>query len=135
MKTPVKRRPGLSASGAIPPQVTNVDPLPDSALLSPTFDVNLEARANVIAPAIKAAYPDVLSSSNGYATVRQFAERNPAFSEASVRNLVFKADSRESSLGRIPGNGLIEAGAIVRIGRKVLISEQRFFAWVEGQRI
>lgn len=66
-------------------------------------------------------------------TVRQFSERNPAFSEAAVRNLVFKADSRHSTKGAIPGNGLIEAGAIVRIGRKVLIDEEAFFAWVDGQ--
>ena len=132
MPTPANCKSGLSASGAIPSQVTNADPLPDSALLSRPFDVSLEARANVIAPAIKAAYPDVLSSSNGYATVRQFAERNPAFSEPSVRNLVFKADSRESSLGTISGNGLLEAGAIIRIGRKVLIHEARFFAWLDS---
>ncbi len=94
-----------------------------------------QQQLKAIASAIKSAYPEAPSSSNGYSTVRQFSERNPAFTEPSVRNLVFKADSRESSLGRIQGNGLIEAGAIVRIGRKVLISEQRFFAWVEGQRI
>lgn len=67
-------------------------------------------------------------------TVRQFSERNPAFSEAAVRNLVFKADSRHSTKGEIPGNGLIEAGAIVRIGRKVLIDEEAFFAWIDGQK-
>lgn len=92
-----------------------------------------QSQITAIASASKSAYP-VPSSSNGYVSVRQFSERNPAFSEPSVRNLIFKADPRESSLGTIPGNGLVEAGAIVRIGRKVLISEQRFFAWVEGQR-
>ena len=94
-----------------------------------------QQQLKAIASAIKSAYPEAPSSSNGYVSVRQFSERNPAFSEPSVRNLIFKADPRESSLGTIPGNGLVEAGAIVRIGRKVLISEQRFFAWVEGQRI
>ncbi len=67
-------------------------------------------------------------------TVRQFAGRNPAFTEAAIRNLVFKADSRHSTRGEIPGNGLIEAGAIVRIGRKVLIDEDAFFAWVDTQK-
>ena len=93
-----------------------------------------QLQTTAISSAIKSAYPEAPSSSNAYLTVRQFSERNPAFTEPSVRNLIFKADPRESSLGKIPGNGLVEAGAIVRIGRKVLISEPRFFAWVEGHR-
>lgn len=93
-----------------------------------------QSHITAISSASKSAYHETPSPSNAYVTVRQFSERNPAFSEPSVRNLIFKADPRESSLGGIPGNGLIEAGAIVRIGRKVLISESRFFAWVEGHR-
>ena len=65
-------------------------------------------------------------------TVCQFAKRNPAFTEAALRNLIFKADTRQSTRGEIPGNGLLEAGAIVRIGRKVLIDETAFFAWVDS---
>jgi len=65
--------------------------------------------------------------------VAQFSERNPAFTESSLRNLIFKADPRESTLGTIRGNGLVESGAIVRLGRKVLIHEGRFFAWVDAQ--
>lgn len=64
-------------------------------------------------------------------TISQFAERNPAFSQSALRNLVFKAEEREGANGKIPSNGLIEAGAIVRIGRKVLVDEARFFEWVE----
>ena len=94
-----------------------------------------QSQTTPIASAIKPAFQEAPSSGNVYLTVRQFSKRHAAFTEPSVRNLIFKADPRESSLGRIPGNGLIEAGAIVRIGRKVLISEPRFFAWVEGQRI
>lgn len=30
-------------------------------------------------------------------------------------------------------NGLAKAGAIVRVGRKVLIDEAKFFAWIEAQ--
>lgn len=66
-------------------------------------------------------------------TVAQFAERNPAFSPAALRNLIFKADEREGANGTIQGNGLLEAGAIIRIGRKVLIDEARFFDWVDKQ--
>ena len=65
--------------------------------------------------------------------VRRFSQRHPDFSEPSLRNLLFKARPRQSSKGEIPGNGLIEAGAILRVGRKVLIDEDRFFAWVRQQ--
>jgi hypothetical protein len=68
-----------------------------------------------------------------FLTVDQFSKRNPAFTPPALRNLIFKAVPRESSKGEIPGNGLIEAGAILRVGRKVLIDEDRFFEWVRGQ--
>lgn len=67
-------------------------------------------------------------------TVRQFSRRNPAFTEAALRNLIFKAEPRQSSRGPIPGNGLTEAGALIRIGRKVLIDETAFFAWMDAQQ-
>jgi hypothetical protein len=67
-------------------------------------------------------------------TVGQFCERNPAFTPPSLRNLIFKAESRESTKGLIPGNGLIECGAVIRIGRKVLLHEARFFSWVDHQQ-
>ena len=66
-------------------------------------------------------------------TVAQFARRYPAFSEPALRNLIFKAATRDSSAGVISGNGLVEAGAIIRIGRKVLIHEARFFDWIDAQ--
>lgn len=65
-------------------------------------------------------------------TVRQFAERNPAFTENALRNMIFKAGARNTSRGEIPGNGLLKAGAIVRIGRKVLIDEAAFFVWFDS---
>ena len=90
-----------------------------------------DALRNPIASAVTATLPD-LPTRPSYLTVAQFSIRNPAFTEPSIRNLVFKADPRESTRGRIPGNGLIEAGAIVRLGTKVLIHEGRFFAWVDA---
>jgi hypothetical protein len=66
-------------------------------------------------------------------TVKQFSTKYPAFTEASLRALVFAAEPRYSTKGLIPGNGLIEAGAIVRIGRKVLIDEDCFFQWIRTQ--
>ena len=63
-------------------------------------------------------------------TVAQFASAHPAFTQAALRNLIFKAEPRYSSKGEIPGNGLDEAGAIIRLGSKVLIDEEGFFDWV-----
>jgi hypothetical protein len=87
---------------------------------------------NGITSALKAAYPDLPTRPTLY-TVEQFAKAQPAFSAPSLRNLIFKAEARQSTKGEIPGNGLIECGAIVRIGRKVLIDETRFFEWVRRQ--
>jgi hypothetical protein len=58
-----------------------------------------------------------------YLTVNQFIAKHPAFTEGGLRSLIFNEDS----------NGLAESGAIVRIGRKVLIVEAKFFGWVEAQ--
>ena len=79
--------------------------------------------------AIDAAYPDAAP----LFTVEQFSVRQPAFTEPALRNLVFKAEPRQSSIGIIPGNGLIECGAIIRLGRKVLIDEAQFLEWVRTQ--
>ena len=62
-------------------------------------------------------------------TVEQFSTRNPAFTPPALRNLIFKAEPRQSSRGTIPGNGLAESGAILRLGRRVLIDEAKFLAW------
>lgn len=68
-------------------------------------------------------------------TVEQFAERRPAWSQAALRNLILNAADRLNSRGeRIPGSGLSEAGAIVRVGRRVLIDEQAFFRWIAAQQ-
>jgi hypothetical protein len=63
-------------------------------------------------------------------TIKLLSQEEPSFSEASLRNLVFKANNRKSSLGLIPGNGL--APHVRRIGRKVLISRKGFLEWVSG---
>ncbi len=84
------------------------------------------------AAALKVAYPDQPPRQTHY-TVEQFATVQPAFTAAALRNLIFKAEARQSTKGEIRGNGLIEGGAIVRIGRKVLIDQERFFEWVRRQ--
>lgn len=65
-------------------------------------------------------------------TIKQFCERNPAFTEAGIRHLVFMATPRFSAVdGVLPSNGLLEIGAVLRAGRKVVVHEERFLAWLE----
>jgi hypothetical protein len=87
---------------------------------------------NEASSALSTAYPSA-GNRRVVISVRQFSQRNPAFTESSLRNLIFKADERLGANGTIAGNGLIEAGALIRIGRKVLIDEARFFEWAEAQ--
>ena len=58
-----------------------------------------------------------------FSTIPQFCEQNPAFKEGGIRYWIFNEHQ----------NGLAESGAICRIGRKVLIHESKFFAWIEQQ--
>jgi hypothetical protein len=79
---------------------------------------------------IKAAYPD-LPPPPALFTLKQFAARNPPFTEAALWNIRFKSKVRQSSTGPIKTNGA--ASAFITVGRKVLIDEQAFFAWVRQQ--
>ena len=56
-------------------------------------------------------------------TVRQFAYKYPAFSESSLRWLIFNQET----------NGF--AAAFVKLGRRILINEKRFFQVVDGKNI
>lgn len=60
-----------------------------------------------------------------YLTVTQLCENHKAFKPGCVRSLIFNENS----------NGLAKSGAIVRIGRKVLIDEAKFFAWIASQNV
>ncbi len=82
--------------------------------------------------ATKTAYHDLSPQARALYTVRQFSEKHPAFSQGSLRNLIFLASARHATTGKIPGNGLDVA--LLRIGRKLLISEAKFFEWVEQQQ-
>lgn len=59
-----------------------------------------------------------------FLTVRRFAEQDPNFSANALRWLIFNGAS----------NGLQDSGAIVRIGRRVLIDRERFYTWVAQGR-
>lgn len=77
------------------------------------------------------AQPAPFEARRRVATVAQAAAAYPAFSHAALRDLIFKSEDRFSSKGdRIKGNGLADAGAIIRIGRKVLIDLDAFDAWL-----
>ena len=56
-------------------------------------------------------------------TVKQLAEASPAFTEASVRWMIFNAET----------NGLDQA--LVKRGRRVLVDVTEFERWLEGQRV
>ena len=55
-------------------------------------------------------------------TINQFADKQPAFTRSCLRGLIFEENT----------NGLTKAGAIVRVGRRVLINEEKFFSWIEA---
>jgi len=56
-------------------------------------------------------------------SVKQLAEANPAFTEASLRWMIFNAET----------NGLNRA--LVKRGRRILIDVPEFERWLEGQRV
>ncbi len=62
--------------------------------------------------------------SSPYPTVKLFSQRHPSFSEQSVR---YHIHNREK-------NGLDKFNALIRIGKKVLIDEERWFEWVRSKR-
>lgn len=63
--------------------------------------------------------------------VAQFSKKYPAFAQAAIRVHILNATDRFNSRGeKVSGNGLAEAGGIVRVGRRVLIDEEAFFRWI-----
>ena len=57
-------------------------------------------------------------------TVSQFCIKHAFITQGGLRFQIFNADN----------NGLASFSAIVRMGRKVLIDESRYFEWVESLR-
>ena len=60
-----------------------------------------------------------------YQTIKQFCQRNPAFTAGGIRHNIFYEET----------NGLKESGAIVRNGGRILIHEIKFFAWIETRSL
>jgi hypothetical protein len=81
-----------------------------------------DADATASRQALAISYPEAVYS---YLTVDQFAKKHQAFPVGTLRHQIFHEAT----------NGLKESGAIVRNGRRVLIREDRYFAWLEaGQK-
>ena len=57
---------------------------------------------------------------SNYLTVKQFAAKHPAFSEASLRYHIFYEEKNGLNL------------ALKRVGRKILIQEDAFFVWIDS---
>ena len=55
-------------------------------------------------------------------SVNNFVKKHQSFTVGGLRNWIAN-DYR---------NGLKESGAILRVGRKVLINDEKFFAWIES---
>lgn len=90
-------------------------------------------QTGIVSELVKASYPELPSNFRNLLTVRQCSDKHPAFTQGAIRNLVFLAENRKTSKGTIKGNGLDIA--LVRIGRKLLIDEAKFFEWIDAQQV
>lgn len=64
---------------------------------------------------------NVDSKSPNLMSVSQFVDAHPAFTTGSIRNIIFYEDM----------NGLKACGATKRLGKKILIDTDKFFAWLD----
>jgi hypothetical protein len=64
------------------------------------------------------------ASQRSLLNVNQFTERHPAFTVGALRWMIFNAQS----------NDFQKSGALIRLGKRVLIDEEKFFQWVDGQQ-
>ncbi len=58
-----------------------------------------------------------------YLTINQFCKKHQAFTTGGLRAQIFNEET----------NGLAKSGAVIRNGRKVLINEPKYFAWLEDK--
>ena len=72
---------------------------------------------------MKALPDEIVKTVWTYLTVQQFTNKHAAFNTGGMRSLIFNEHQ----------NGLAKSGAIIRIGRKVLIDQDLFFSWVQSQ--
>lgn len=60
---------------------------------------------------------------NDLKSINLFIEDNPSFTHGGMRALIFNEET----------NGLKSSGAILRVGRKILIDEPKFYDWIKAQ--
>lgn len=65
-------------------------------------------------------------------SVDQFCAVHPAFTPGSMRYLIYASQDRHGAKGLVKANGL--ASALTRIGRRIYIDEEKFFAWFAQHR-
>ena len=68
---------------------------------------------------------DIHTPSTTLYTVAQFSERHPFISQGGLRFQIF--NSKE--------NDLEKSGALVRLGKRVLINESKYFDWIDSQQV
>ena len=82
-----------------------------------------QARQRRFTPIVRSTARNV-SKVRRLRTVVQFHQEHDEFSQSALRWLIFRAQD----------NGLQQAGAVVRVGRRVYLDPERFFAWIELQQ-
>lgn len=58
-----------------------------------------------------------------YCTVNQLSEEEGIHTPGAIRQLIFHEHD----------NGLAKSGAIIRIGRRVIVHKLKWFAWMDAQ--
>ena len=64
-----------------------------------------------------------MTSLENLRTLRQFVAEYPAFTIGGLRNCLFYREH----------NGLLDSGAVIQIGRKILINKECFMNWLLTQ--
>lgn len=85
--------------------------------------MNTTHQTNIATATTAAIQTEAVQSARLYLTVQQFNQKHPAFPVGTLRHQIFNEET----------NGLKKSGAIVRNGRRVLINEPKYFAWLESQ--
>jgi hypothetical protein len=79
------------------------------------------------------------NSQSQLVTIRQLSKMtrySAVFTEQRLRALLLCAKPRLSARGGcLPANGLYEAGAVVRVGKRIYFDVDRFEAWVSTHRV
>jgi hypothetical protein len=65
-------------------------------------------------------------------TVREMSQRHTAFTQGSLRSAIFNAGAPPGTREHAIYGDL--KPAIIRVGRRVLLDEQRFLEWLDKRR-